>query len=112
MEYRTIILKLDETDRPPLPEGKISKHARGRYVRGQQEWFERTTEPVREHAREIGCVALSQLWHTGELMVAVPHEDFDKKVESLRGAAGVIDYAPYEPRTIAGDDAAGISIDN
>lgn len=100
MEYRTIVLKLDASDRPPLPEGKISKHARGDYIRGQQAWFEQATEPVRNRTQEIGCVALSQLWHSGELMVAVPHDGFDEKVESLRNVAGVAGYEPYEPRQL------------
>ena len=98
MEYRTVVFKLDASDRPALPEGKISKHARGEYIRGQQEWFERVTEPVRNQAREIGCVALSQLWHSGEIMIAIPQDGFDEKVQTLQSAIAVTGHELYVPR--------------
>lgn len=97
MEYKTVAFQLDVTNRPPLPLGKISTQARHEYIRKQQEWFEQATEPVRNRAREIGCTALSQLWHTGEFMVAVPQDGFDDKVESLLSAAGIAGYVMYDP---------------
>jgi hypothetical protein len=100
MEYRTIVLKLDSSNRPPLQEGKISKHERGEYIRSQKEWLEHATEPVRSRARELGCVALSQLWATGEIVVAVPMSGFVATAESLRGVEGVVGYELYEPRTL------------
>lgn len=96
MEYTTIVLKLDDASRPPLQKDGTSKREKGESIRAQQEWFERATKAVRERAQCIGCVALSQLWMSGELMIAVPNDGFDEKVESLCDVEYVTSHRSYD----------------